>query len=409
MDFNTILNTGLIFSAITYFGYQLRAIPEVIWNFIKRKITFNLTIIETDELYLYMERWLLHNHKNSYRNVEASLSPQKFNSMDLPHEEIPEEKKDEDKLHLWQFSDNFFIYYRNRRILISKGREKLEGAKDLRNAFLNSFTISGIFAKKSILKLIEEVIQFNQQFKKERFPRIYTNTDWGDWNFSGENYSKSFDNIFFKDKECLISDINNFLENKTWYQKRGIPYKRGYLFYGLPGNGKTAIVQAIARHFKKDIYYISLNNIESDSNLSRLYSNMKFGSLVVFEDVDAYFEGRKNNKEKGISFSMLLNCLDGIFSQSGTITIMTTNHPEKLDPALIRHGRIDVKMEITNPNKSEVEKYLQNFYEVESIQNLTYPDGSLSMVQIQDICLLNKDSLENTLNTINQMTVKELV
>jgi chaperone BCS1 len=88
---------------------------------------------------------------------------------------------------------------------------------------------------------------------------------------------------------------------------------------------------------------------------------------------------------------------------------MTTNHPEKLDPALIRHGRIDVKMEITNPNGEEVKKYLQNFYEVESIQNLDYLDGSLSMVQIQDICLLNKDSLENTLNTIKQMTVAELV
>jgi chaperone BCS1 len=136
---------------------------------------------------------------------------------------------------------------------------------------------------------------------------------------------------------------------------------------------------------------------------------MKFGSLVVFEDVDAYFEGRKNNKEKGISFSMLLNCLDGIFSQSGTITIMTTNHPEKLDPALIRHGRIDVKMEITNPNKSEVEKYLQNFYEVESIQNLIYFDGSLSMVQIQDICLLNKNSLSETLNLISESALNEPV
>ena len=401
MDFNTIVNTGLIFSAITYIGYQIREIPLMIWGFIKRKITFNLTIVETDELYLYMERWLLQNHKNSYRNVEASLSPQKFNSMDLPHE--TEVTKDEDKLHLWQFSDNFFIYYGGRRILISKGREKLEGAKDLRNAFLNSFTISGIFAKRAILKLAEDVIQFNQQFKKERFPRIYTNTDWGDWNYSGENYSKKFDNIFFRGKESLITDINNFLENKLWYGKRGIAYKRGYLFYGLPGNGKTAIVQAIARHFKKDIYYISLNNIESDSNLSRLYTNMKIGSLVVFEDVDAYFDGRKNNKEKGISFSMLLNCLDGIFSQSGTITIMTTNHLEKLDPALIRHGRIDVKMEISNPDSLQVKKYLENFYEVDDIKNFEYQDGKLSMVQIQDICLLNKDNLDSALKEIYQV------
>jgi hypothetical protein len=78
MQSNELLNAGLLISAATYIGYQLKSIPETLWVFIKRKITYTLTIEETDELYIYMERWLTHNYKDNYRNVEASLSSNKW-------------------------------------------------------------------------------------------------------------------------------------------------------------------------------------------------------------------------------------------------------------------------------------------------------------------------------------------
>jgi chaperone BCS1 len=127
----------------------------------------------------------------------------------------------------------------------------------------------------------------------------------------------------------------------------------------------------------------------------------------VFEDVDVYFNGRKNNNPNGVSFSMLLNCLDGEFSKDGTIVIMTTNHVENLDSALIRPGRIDVKLEISNPKKIEIVEYLKNFYEVDEIIGFDdYIDSAISMVKIQDICLVNKDSLSDAISLIIEESKK---
>jgi len=405
MEPNSLLNAGLLLSVLTYVGYQLKSIPLTLWNFIKRKITYSLTIEETDELYIYMERWLSHNYKDNYRNVEASLSPYKINGGNLDYEEPLINKSDTiekiDKLYIWQYSDVFILKYARRRLLLNKGREKLEGAKDLRNAFFNRFTISGLLAKKTILKLINEVIEYNQQFKNERLPRIYSNSNWGEWEYCGEITTKNIDNVFFEDKEYLLNDLNSFFKNRDWYLKRGITYKRGYIFYGSPGNGKTATAQAIAKYYKKDIYYISLTNIEQDAYLVKLFTRISNGGIILFEDVDVYFDGRKNTNPNGVSFSMLLNCLDGAFSKDGSIIIMTTNHVENLDSAMIRPGRIDVKLEITNPKVNEITNYLKNFYEVNDIVGLErYIDGSLSMVKIQDICLVNKDSLNDAIDEI---------
>jgi chaperone BCS1 len=412
MQSNELLNAGLLISAATYIGYQLKSIPETLWVFIKRKITYTLTIEETDELYIYMERWLTHNYKDNYRNVEASLSSNKINGgVDSERNHIFDNYDDKiektDKLHIWQYSDVFILKYGKRRLLLNKGREKLEGAKDLRNAFFNRFTVSGLLAKKPILKLLNEVIEYNQQFKNERLPRIYSNNSWGEWEYSGEITTKNIDNVFFEGKDCLINDLDSFFKNRNWYLKRGVTYKRGYIFYGLPGNGKTATVQAIAKNYKKDVYYASLTNLEQDSTLPKLFTRINNGGIIVFEDVDVYFNGRKNNNPNGVSFSMLLNCLDGAFSKDGTIVIMTTNHVENLDSALIRPGRIDVKLEISNPKKTEITEYLKNFYEVDEIIGFDdYTDSTTSMVKIQDICLVNKDSLNDAINLIIEESKK---
>lgn len=411
MELNALLSAGVLLSALTYIGYQLKSVPEIIWRFIKRKITYSLTVEETDELYIYLERWLTENYKSNYRNVEASLSPNKINGggeinyLDSPNVnhnyESGDTKPDVDKLYIWQYQDTFIIRYKGRRLLIDKSRDKLEGAKTLKNAFFNKFTISGIFAKTQILNLLSDVVEYNQKFKKERLPRVFTNSSWGEWQYNSDIKTKNINNVFIKGKDFLINDIKGFIANEEWYNKRGIPYKRGYIFYGEPGNGKTATVQAIAREFKKDVYYMSLNSLEDDAGLLRLFSSIRGASIVVLEDVDAYFEGRKNNKENGISFSALLNCLDGAFSKSGIMLFMTTNHIDKLDPALIRPGRVDVKMEISNPEKEHIMEYLKNFYEVETVEGMDdYVDGSKPMVKIQDICLTNKDSIFDAIKEI---------
>lgn len=401
MDFNSILNAGIVLSLLTYIGYQLKSIPEFILNWIKRKITFSVTIDEGDELYLYIERWLRDCHQKNYRNIEASLNPSKlgdFSNLDNDDDRCFKHDDSTDKLYIWQYDDDFIISHRGKRILIGKGREKLEGAKDLKNAFLNRYTLKGFWAKSQILDLLQTIIDYNQKFKVLKVPTIWTNAEWNEWQYSGKVTNKDFSNIFFDGKKELIQDLDLFKSNSDWYKKRGITYKRGYLLWGKPGNGKTATIQAIAKHLARDIYYLSLKDLEKDSQLTRLFSRLGDNSILVIEDIDAQIKGRTVDSQ--LSFSIILNCLDGLLSHWGLITIMTSNHPENLDPALIRRGRIDKKIKISNPSKIEVENYLSNFYEASNVNLEQYEDGALPMVKIQDICLLNTNSLDKAKNKI---------
>jgi mitochondrial chaperone BCS1 len=142
-----------------------------------------------------------------------------------------------------------------------------------------------------------------------------------------------------------VADINKFLESAQWYVDKGVPYRRGYLFYGPPGTGKTSFTEVIAGVMGMDVCYLNLGseNLDDDS-VNTALNTAPPRSIILLEDIDALFVGREavtKNTQKQISFSGLLNALDGVRSQEGRIVFMTTNHPEKLDPALMRPGRAD--------------------------------------------------------------------
>lgn len=170
------------------------------------------------------------------------------------------------------------------------------------------------------------------------------------------------------------------------------------MFYGRPGNGKTSFCIALSKYFNKDIQFLNLNDIEKDTYLFESFQGLKDNSILVIEDVDAIY-GNREGKSK-ISFSALLNCMDGAFSKHGIIVIMTTNHIEKIDSALIREGRIDMKVNIDNPEIDMVEQYLSLFYEKDI--KLNHYDGNFSMSKIQEICLLNKNKLNNTIQFLEE-------
>jgi chaperone BCS1 len=153
-------------------------------------------------------------------------------------------------------------------------------------------------------------------------------------------------------KMPLIADIEYCLskECRTFYENRGIPYRRGYLFYGTPGTGKTSFAVAMAGHFRLPIYVFSLSDTEmSDAQLAALFDDLSSRCVLLLEDVDSAGLNResmsaKDGKKvvkKGVTLSGLLNCLDGPCSVDGRLLCMTSNSPDSIDAALVRPGRCE--------------------------------------------------------------------
>ncbi|ODV63638.1 bifunctional AAA family ATPase chaperone/translocase BCS1 [Ascoidea rubescens DSM 1968] len=213
-------------------------------------------------------------------------------------------------------------------------------------------------------------------------------------------------------KSKIIVDVQDFLRSGNWYFKRGIPYRRGYLLYGPPGSGKTSFIQSLAGYLDYNICILNLseNNL-TDDRLNHLMNNIPERSLLLLEDIDAAFNKRSQTSEKGFSsgvtFSGLLNALDGVASAEECITFMTTNHPEKLDPALLRPGRVDFKVLIDNASPYQIQQMFLKFYENETekcelflkrIQELNIT--KISTAQLQGLFVYNKRDPANAIKMV---------
>ena len=203
---------------------------------------------------------------------------------------------------------------------------------------------------------------------KEENTIVYYIYDDEYWNLLNRVTKRSLDTIYLpKDtKNKIYSDVKNFLSPKTKqrYQEFGIPYKRNYLFEGIPGTGKTSLVTAIGSSFDLHVSIMTFDNKTTDNIFMKSLTHLEDNSLLVLEDIDTLFHDRKKNDEfkNMISFSGILNILDGLAHKEGLITIMTTNYKERLDPALIRPGRVDMVIHFDYANKEQVLEIFNKFF-----------------------------------------------
>ncbi|KAG0172280.1 hypothetical protein DFQ28_005434 [Apophysomyces sp. BC1034] len=168
-------------------------------------------------------------------------------------------------------------------------------------------------------------------------------------------------------KERIVKDVKTFIRNGKWYTERGIPYRRGYLLHGPPGSGKSSFIQALAGELEYNICILNLSERGlTDDRLNHLLNNVPERSIMLLEDIDAAFTKRAQADHQGyqsmITFSGLLNALDGVASAEERIMFLTTNHIEQLDPALIRPGRVDLKEYLGNATESQIRGMFLRFY-----------------------------------------------
>ncbi|ESQ38059.1 hypothetical protein EUTSA_v10028653mg [Eutrema salsugineum] len=161
-------------------------------------------------------------------------------------------------------------------------------------------------------------------------------------------------------KNTLIRDLDAFSKGKNFFKTVGRAWKRGYLLYGPPGTGKSSLVAAIANHMKYSIYDLQIQSVADDAMLRQILTSTENRSILLIEDLDCSGtdascrnvnqdekeggENQNKKKKKEVTLSGLLNFVDGLWSScvEERIIIFTTNHKEKLDPALLRPGRMDV-------------------------------------------------------------------
>ena len=161
-------------------------------------------------------------------------------------------------------------------------------------------------------------------------------------------------------------EIADFLTSKEDYRRFGIPYRRTFLLAGPPGMGKTSLIHALASEFDRSMYVVSIGPSSSDSSVSQALRQIqdKVGSMIVLEDVDSFFNEDRNIDDKAarhsVSFSGLLNSLDGLSAPSGVVVFLTTNHIDRLDPALLRPGRIDTILTVSAPTQAQLASMFDN-------------------------------------------------
>lgn len=196
--------------------------------------------------------------------------------------------------------------------------------------------------------------------------RVYTPSTYG---WEGQFFPKrNLGSVFLPEgvKEGLLADLDTFLENKDHYTRIGIPWHRGYLFHGPPGNGKSSLAAAIAHEYKMNLYSLPLSAMKSDKALADSVAKISPKSILLLEDIDVFTDTvsreQKSDKESA-TLAGLLNALDGVATPSGLVTFMTTNHVENLDPALIRAGRMDYKLELLPPNQHQIESMFKHAFE----------------------------------------------
>ncbi len=199
---------------------------------------------------------------------------------------------------------------------------------------------------------------------------------------------KSFSNVFGAHVAELKERLNLFVHHPEWYSQRGIPHSLGILLHGIPGAGKTSTIKAIARDTGRHIFNLSLRSYTTQKQLMNLFYNesvaVNVGTgnpvtynipvnqrLYVIEDIDCLTNvvyDREMTKTpfigdgEGITLSFLLNLLDGVLETPGRILVITSNYPERLDKALTRPGRIDVKIEFSKASREMILEMMNNFY-----------------------------------------------
>ncbi|KAK4570509.1 Complex III assembly protein translocase and chaperone [Recurvomyces mirabilis] len=371
---------------------------------IRRRMLVDLEITRHDKSYEWVLNWMTAQYQNQ---IETSTHKSANGAEQTAFSLVPGRGK-----HI--------LRYRNAFIAVSREREGK--SFDAMGKPFETVTLTTLYHYRYVFEgIVSEAYQMSLQ-NVEGKTVVYTSQNMS-WQSSGQpKRRRPFDSVVLEEglSERILGDVREFLDARTWYLDRGIPYRRGYLLYGPPGTGKTSFVQALAGKLDFNIAMLSLSQRGlTDDLLNHLLLNVPPRTIVLLEDADAAFSNRRQRDTDGytganVTYSGLLNALDGVASAEERIIFMTTNHIDRLDDALIRPGRVDMTVQLGNATEWQMARLWDRFYAEHDEKGegkrrflRKAIDAGLvdnvSTAALQGLFLYNKDDVEGAIAMLEQL------
>jgi mitochondrial chaperone BCS1 len=398
---NEFASGGLLLMIAGGITVWLRAVPEALWCWIVRQTTMIVTVTDDDAAFVWVKEWFL-EQKALTRirrvNLDTSLRNERVAMIPAP--------------------GKHWFWYAGR--LLEVWFSRTDNTHEYSRRRMESLTLRTLGRNREFLqRFVDDVVKCHLRRQGVQ-SCLYTYDDGWD---RVESYSpRVLESVVLDpgEREHLLEDVTQFRRSKQRYEQLGVPYHRGYLLYGPPGTGKTSIVSALAAHFGMSVYSVNLTEF-NDRSLMKAVNQVPSNSVLLFEDIDCMkgSQARKdgpddkgqNAKESAplinaVTLSGLLNVLDGFYAPAGVLFVMTTNHVDALDEALLRPGRIDYKLYMGKASeRQKIELYRRFFPDATDDEAREFVEASQSaetMAEFQGLllCLETQDDrLEFAKNT----------
>lgn len=340
-----------------------REVPAALWAKLKQQWLIEIDVLDRDRAFDWIILWLAQHSYSKHR--VRNLTVRTYN-VDYSERHGDPTMDARPRILFSPAPGRHILFYRGRLVILNRERPEPSGKADQSFAVRESFSIQIVSRNRDLARLLLEDARDVAIPASDNRVGIFR-ASYGSWQEQMKRLPRTPESVVLKQglMESLIEDLRQFLTRRDWYHDRGIPYRRGYLLFGPPGTGKSSAVIAVASALRMDIAILSLvNSSIDDDDLCQLLSECPPNAIVLIEDIDCVFVERRagEDKQNKLTFSGLLNALDGVAAGEGRVLFATTNHPERLDPALVRPGRIDRRELVGHADRDQLRRMFVRFF-----------------------------------------------